>query len=67
MNLAKLWKQWRCEHFWRPAISHRLQPNERPQSFALYFKPPIKVCDYCGKEVELTPEEFYAQFGRIPF
>jgi hypothetical protein len=47
------WKQLRCEHFWRPAVkSGGIQ---------------VKVCDYCEKCVELSVEEFYALFGRMPF
>jgi hypothetical protein len=48
-----LWKQYRCEHFWRPGIKSGNKP--------------VKVCDYCEKEVKLTTAEFYAQFGRMPY
>lgn len=46
--LRERWKQWRCEHFWRPA-------NVR------FY--PMKVCDYCEKRQQLSPEQFYAEFG----
>jgi hypothetical protein len=52
------WKQLRCEHFWRPGLQTR--------RYAATVQP-VKVCDYCGKVVELTPEGFYAQFGRMPW
>jgi hypothetical protein len=58
-RFRRWWKQRRCEHFWRPAREsvRWVRGSDRP----------VKVCDYCGKVVELTPELFYAQFGRMPW
>jgi len=60
MTKLKLWwKQWRCEHYWRPALLSRL-----PGRYREFYG--VKVCDYCEKRVQLSDAEFYAQFGRMP-
>lgn len=50
-NLTQVIRQQFCKHFWRPAVTSRS---------------PAKLCDYCEKVVELSKEQFYAEFGRMP-
>lgn len=59
-GLAKIWKQWRCEHYWIPS-----RIDTRNGRGDITHSQPSKVCDYCQKVVELSPEEFYAIFNRI--
>lgn len=47
-ELRQAWREWLCDHWWRPCS---------------YHLHPAKVCDDCGKLVQLTPAEFYAEFG----
>jgi len=44
------WDRLWCKHHWRPALSS---------------KKPAKVCVDCMTVIQLTDEEFYAQFGNI--
>src|SRR5689334_17226905 len=39
------------EHFWRPGVSS---------------KGPVKHCDECNATVQISNEDFYALFGRLP-
>lgn len=48
--LMRAWREWRCDHWWRPA------------RYRFY---PAKVCDECGKFVRMTHGEFYAEFGIV--
>lgn len=56
-DIAREWKQWRCHHFWRPAV---LSVNRTPYR-------PARTCDDCGKMELLTVGRFYAEFGRMPW
>lgn len=62
-RLQQRWKEYWCKHFWRPAIRHKCKTGTRYVEESL----PVKVCDYCEKAIVLTKEEFYAEFGRMPF
>ena len=50
----KLWYiSVRCNpHRWRPALTS---------------KGPARSCQYCLTTEQLTEQEFYAQFGRMPY
>lgn len=50
LDLRQAWREWRCDHWWRPA-NYRLHP--------------AKVCEECGKVVELSHGQFYAEFGIV--
>lgn len=45
------WKRIWCEHFWRPALTS---------------KGAAMFCDYCETTIQLSEQEYYARFGRIP-
>lgn len=49
-----------CPHKWRPAV-------ERMRIIGGEAVSPIRLCDLCGREESLTPAEFYAYFGRMPW
>ena len=40
-----------CTHHWRPALGK---------------SKPVRYCDLCGQQEELTVEAFYSQFGKMP-
>lgn len=47
-------------HFWRPAIKEVIVNEQRQNKAAKY-------CDRCMETVILTQEEFYSQFGYMPW
>jgi hypothetical protein len=49
------WKQCRCAHDWHPSSYRKLFSSRRT---------PAKHCVRCDKTVEMSPERFYAEFGR---
>lgn len=49
-RFAKRMEQSGCRHHWRPARTR---------------KSLVRYCPRCGKIEDLTPEMFYAYFGRI--
>jgi len=51
-RLQRWWKRRHCRHNWRPART----------SIG-----PAKHCDRCYSTVQMTEEEFYAWFERIPY
>ena len=49
----RLWDWWYpCPHKWRPARTS---------------KGPAKYCELCDSIVQMSTEDFYAYFGRMPF
>lgn len=58
----QMWREWRCEHYWRPCAFVCRKPGTR---YVTGYQA-AKTCDYCGQTVLLTTAEFYAQFGRMP-
>jgi hypothetical protein len=62
-TILRWWKEYRCDHYWRPALQTRMPHQIVPGGMSEYG---MRVCDYCRKTNVLTDEEFYAQFGRMP-
>lgn len=57
-ELLLWWKRRNCKHEWRAGVIGR-----RIWTLGV----PVRFCEECDKTETLTVEQFYAQFGRMPF